>query len=533
MLGDFTAARDDYVRVFEMAQNAHEQTLEWQSLLDLGYLWTRLDYVQAGDYFHRALALARSMHDPLILARTLNQVGNWLINLEEPLKGLEYHLEALSIFQTSSDQHGLAETLDFLGVASVMSGDLIASSNYYEQAIAIFRALDDRQALISSLIFYTGRGGNYFTSTVASHTTHESDHMRDGEEALALAHQLSLRSSEAFILIFLGLCLGYRGEYRRALSNGEMGLNIAREIEHGLWIAAGYLLLGILSLELLDLVNAQQQLEQAHTLAKETGSLYLIRVATAFLARGYLSQGNFARAESLLDDVFGPKTPSQSVAARLVWCARAELELARACPEKALKIVDRLISTAANSEEEQVIPSLWYVRGEALIALDRIKEAELVLCSARDETQRTGQRPLLWRLCVTLGNLYRIEARSAQAEEAFALARTIIQELARTVADEALRRVFMHNASAQLPTHPQPSPRKVAKQAFGGLTEREREVAVLIAQGKSSRAIADELILSERTIEKHVERIMSKLGCTTRVQIATWVVEKGLLKPSL
>ena len=38
---------------------------------------------------------------------------------------------------------------------------------------------------------------------------------------------------------------------------------------------------------------------------------------------------------------------------------------------------------------------------------------------------------------------------------------------------------------------------------------------------------------SRLTIEKHVERIMSKLGCTTRVQIATWVVEKGLLKPSL
>ena len=42
--------------------------MEWQSLLDLGYLWTGLDYVQAGDYLHRALALARSMQDPLLLA---------------------------------------------------------------------------------------------------------------------------------------------------------------------------------------------------------------------------------------------------------------------------------------------------------------------------------------------------------------------------------------------------------------------------------------------------------------------------------
>jgi len=113
------------------------------------------------------------------------------------------------------------------------------------------------------------------------------------------------------------------------------------------------------------------------------------------------------------------------------------------------------------------------------------------------------------------------------------LARTIIHELANAVTDEAEHSIFLRNASAQLPTPPQPSPRKVAKQAYGGLTEREREVAVLIAQGKSSRTIADELILSERTIEKYVERIMSRLGFTSRIQIATWVVEKGLLKPSL
>ena len=92
-----------------------------------------------------------------------------------------------------------------------------------------------------------------------------------------------MRSSEAFILIFLGLCLGYRGEYGRALSSGEMGLNIAIEIEHGLWIAGGYVLLGILSLELLDLVNAQRHLERAYTLAKGSGSLYLIWVATDIL----------------------------------------------------------------------------------------------------------------------------------------------------------------------------------------------------------------------------------------------------------
>ena len=72
--------------------------------------------------------------------------------------------------------------------------------------------------------------------------------------------------------------------------------------------------------------------------------------------------------------------------------------------------------------------------------------------------------------------------------------------------------------------------RQTAKQAAGGLTAREREVAALIAQGKSNREIAAVLVLSERTIEGHVSNIFNKLGFNARTQIAAWAVEKGLVK---
>lgn len=57
------------------------------------------------------------------------------------------------------------------------------------------------------------------------------------------------------------------------------------------------------------------------------------------------------------------------------------------------------------------------------------------------------------------------------------------------------------------------------------LSPREREVAVLIAEGLSNRAIADRLGLSERTIEAHVEHILGKLGFRSRARVATWVTE--------
>ena len=73
----------------------------------------------------------------------------------------------------------------------------------------------------------------------------------------------------------------------------------------------------------------------------------------------------------------------------------------------------------------------------------------------------------------------------------------------------------------------------MTKQEFGGLTPRERQVAALVAQGKSNREIAEELVLSERTVENHVGNILSKLGFGSRAQIAAWAVEKGLGQSTL
>jgi predicted ATPase/class 3 adenylate cyclase/DNA-binding CsgD family transcriptional regulator len=73
-----------------------------------------------------------------------------------------------------------------------------------------------------------------------------------------------------------------------------------------------------------------------------------------------------------------------------------------------------------------------------------------------------------------------------------------------------------------------PSQREAEKQKYGGLTYREREVAAQIAQGKSNQAIAAELFVGLKTVEAHVTRILSKLGFTSRAQIAGWAVAKGL-----
>lgn len=59
-----------------------------------------------------------------------------------------------------------------------------------------------------------------------------------------------------------------------------------------------------------------------------------------------------------------------------------------------------------------------------------------------------------------------------------------------------------------------------------GLTRRESEVADLVAQGMSNKEIAAALVISQRTAEGHVQRILTKLGFTSRAQVATWVANQ-------
>jgi len=68
---------------------------------------------------------------------------------------------------------------------------------------------------------------------------------------------------------------------------------------------------------------------------------------------------------------------------------------------------------------------------------------------------------------------------------------------------------------------------QVASAPPSSLTQREHEIAELLASGRSNKAIADELSISHTTAARHVANIMAKLGFNSRTQIAAWIMNQA------
>ncbi|UCC88670.1 MAG: tetratricopeptide repeat protein, partial [Anaerolineales bacterium] len=444
-VGAFEQARIDYEASLQMAHAAGETQAEWRALLDLGKLWASRDYDQTRDHFERALELARRIDAPAVLASSLNRMGNWHANAESPLRAAAYHQEALSIFEALGDPRGLANTLDLLGIAHLLSGDLSASVRYYDQAITLFRELDDRPRLVSSLM---GRATivSLLVLLATAPAVAPPDAARDIEEAVQIAQEIASHPDEAWALWSLGLLHTLYGRLGCALEVIQRGLRIASEIGHREWAVGNRFALGVLYAELLAPEEARRQLEEALALTKELRSQYWIHHVTGALAGACYLLDDLAGAQACLDKVVSPQTPMDTMGKRYCWARRAELALSQGDPAHALEITQRLIASAPGMSPERVITFLWKLKGEALAAMGRAEEACSLLRAALENAQVTEERFLLWRIHASLGRLYCATDHQKEAEKEFSATSELIQELAASVPDEALKGNFLHSA---------------------------------------------------------------------------------------
>jgi DNA-binding NarL/FixJ family response regulator len=530
-LGSFGQANDDFSAALLAAREAGDHRSEWMALHALGMLWAARDYERAGGYRRDALQVARSIRDPSLIARSLNRIGNWFSNRENPHAGIPHHDEALAIFEAADDQRGVAETVDLIAMAHHIAGDESEAARAYERSIDLFTALDDRRALTNALSVLPACGPSHHVSAGPVATSVHTAELLASERALRVAADIGWRAGEAFSRYLLADCLAWRGEYARALRIARESLAIAQELDHLEWQCGARRVLGVIALDLFDSANAIEQLAAAHDIARRLGSATWIRWTGAPVAIALARASRPDEAAATLDgvDEIVPITASdesaranRTLGARYIAIARAEIAMARGDAAEVMKTL--------SDADAKGTPRTALLRGQALAALERWDEATASLALARIDARKQHARTLLWRIDAAEGAIHLAARRRLEARRFFDSARSIAAEIVEALDEPALVASFRAGVDRLAPPPPVRTTRQAAKATFGGLTRRERDTAGLVAQGKPNRAIARLLGIGERTVEGYVASALAKLDFTSRTQLAVWAAEQGLAR---
>jgi DNA-binding CsgD family transcriptional regulator len=283
--------------------------------------------------------------------------------------------------------------------------------------------------------------------------------------------------------------------------------------------------------------EAERQLERS--LEEYAGLADLSRVpALAALAELRVRQGRLEEAARLVDGCEDRPAALAPVVALLL--ARGDAGLASE------KVAQRL--TAVEGEPATEAPVLALAARVALARGDAAAAsatAERLDAAARAERQAgdgaSGPRAVAGRLEAAVERLAALELPLEEGEARLELARALAAAGRPGLAVEQARLALAgferlgaaaHADEAAACLRELGAPGRPAPRTADALTRREHEVLALLAEGLSNAAIAERLVISPKTAEHHVGRVLGKLGLRSRAEAAAYAVRAGARRPS-
>lgn len=305
--------------------------------------------------------------------------------------------------------------------------------------------------------------------------------------------------------------VGQSGHYEKSLHTPERLTEVAREAGEERLVAVGYLGIAYTAERVhRNLDIAREYLERAVAEFSRFGDLPELAMALASIGGLELQRGNVDAArpwiQRALDVAVEAGDDYGVVGAQYIFGWVETLSgRAEAARRRFIMALDLVAEGDALSMAQQV-------EGIAVAGAAADPRRAVIMFGAasrlRDEVETPIQLP--WSIWLDPAMA---EARAALpdriADKAWKAGRALSSAKLRALAHEVPGGTRSDKASGPA----------------AGLSKRELEVARLVASGMTSRTIAERLFLSERTVESHLEHILTKLGFSSRVQVAGWVAE--------
>jgi predicted ATPase/class 3 adenylate cyclase/DNA-binding CsgD family transcriptional regulator len=480
-----TALADLDAKYPEVAAAVHARALADKAVLD-----TWAGAAASTDQAEQALAIARELDEPALLARVLTACGF--------IAGAGYNAEvaracfteAIGLARAVDDRWRLSQILALQAQGAEIAGDPLGMRAAGEEGRDLADAIGDR---------FNSRACRFYLGTSQSARGDLAGAVAQLGEVAAEAEAAHDEIYRVTSLAGRGLALAYQGEAAAARAAAEAALKAGAELG-GRFAVVAHAFVGFAALAAGDRAAVHEAREAARQ------DMTVLSGGTAvgqriWNAEAALADRDLAAARRWADEAVATRTGLW-----LAWalCTRARVAIAAGEPEQAERDAQYALTCAAEINAYLFVPDIL----ECLATLDRGDDSHLegARLFGAAESIRQGTGAVRFKVYDADFEASAAALRDALGDNDFDAAWT---EGAALSTKEAIAYAQRGRGQRKRPTS-----------GWGSLTPTEREVVQLVSEGLANNDIAARLFVSPRTVQTHLTHVYTKLGLTSRVQLA-------------
>jgi ATP/maltotriose-dependent transcriptional regulator MalT len=268
--------------------------------------------------------------------------------------------------------------------------------------------------------------------------------------------------------------------------------------------------------------------QEALALARQIGYREAQGVLLGNLAELVGKRGDYAQAETYFQEALalarqmGDRERISIYLGSLGWVAREQGNDAQA-----EAYIQEGVALAREIDHHWALCSLLKERGELYLKQQRYEAARGDFCEMRDLALE-GDPEYLGLACYGLARAQASQGNLSEARRQGQESLAILEKIGHFKAPE-VKQWLNTLPEPDLPLSRPPAPPKQARAYPAGLTAREMEVLRLVAQGLTDAQVAEQLVITRRTVNFHLTSIYSKLGVSSRTAATRYAMEQGLV----